>query len=243
LQIRLGGPKSIHGMQSSSNTLKALGTAKSRGPGAFIVFEGGEGTGKTTQIHALKDWIEKTLKREVVVTFEPGGTPLGKKIREMLLDPAIPKMDSRCEALLFAATRAEHVSQVIRPAVNAGKIVLCDRYWDASRAYQGAARDLGFEAIDRINIWGTRSFFPDRVFLFDLDPAKGLERASVRQDGKLDRLEAEGLKFHSRVREAYLYLANSDPQRYRVLDASQSIDELFAALKEDVQKCLASSNS
>ncbi|MEO5666628.1 MAG: dTMP kinase [Bdellovibrionota bacterium] len=229
-------------MKSSDTTLRPQGTAKS-GPGAFIVFEGGEGTGKTTQIHALKDWLEKTQGREVVVTFEPGGTPLGKNIRAMLLDPAIPKMDARCEALLFAATRAEHVSHVIRPAIEAGKIVLCDRYWDASRAYQGAGRALGFEAIDRINMWGTRSFFPDRVYLFDLDPEKGLERASARQAGKLDRLESESLKFHRTVRESYLYLAHSDPKRYRILDASRSVEDLFETLTKDLRECLTSPSS
>jgi dTMP kinase len=229
-------------MTSSHGNIRPQGPAKGRGPGAFVVFEGGEGTGKTTQIHALKDWIEGTLGREVLVSFEPGGTALGKKIREMLLDPSLPKMDARCEALLFAATRAEHVAQVIRPAVEAGKVVLCDRYWDASRAYQGAGRKLGFAAIDQLNVWGTRSFFPDRVFLFDLDPSKGLDRARERQNGKLDRLESESMKFHQDVRNAYLYLARTDPQRYRVLDASQSIDSLFALLTQDLAQCLSSNS-
>jgi dTMP kinase len=229
-------------MSQNATNSKPQSSAPKAGAGAFIVFEGGEGTGKTTQIHALKDWIEKTLGREVVVTFEPGGTPLGKKIREMLLDPDVKgsEMDPRCEALLFAATRAEHVAKVIRPAVEAGKIVLCDRYWDASRAYQGSGRGLGFEAIDRLNIWGTHGCFPKRVFLFDLPPEKGLERAKIRQDGKLDRLEAAGLAFHEKVRASYLYLAQSDPKRYRILDASQSIESLFAEVSKDVRECLNS---
>jgi len=227
-------------MKSSDKDFRPQASATPRRPGAFIVFEGGEGTGKTTQIHALKDWLEKSEGREVVVSFEPGGTPLGKKIREMLLDPALPPMDDRCEALLFAATRAEHVAHVLRPAVESGKIVLCDRYWDASRAYQGAGRALGFEAIDRINLWGTRSFFPDRVFLFDLDPTQGLARASARQAGKLDRLESESLKFHRKVRESYLFLAQSDPKRYRILDASQSVEALFDTLKKEIRECLKS---
>jgi dTMP kinase len=212
----------------------------SRAPGAFIVFEGGEGTGKTTQIHALKEWLEKSQKREVVVSFEPGGTELGRKIREFLLDPAIPPMDIRCEALLFAATRAEHVSKVIAPAVSSGKIVLCDRYWDASRAYQGAGRGLGFQAIDNLNMWATRSYFPNRVFLFDLDPRSGLNRASLRQAGKLDRLESESLRFHEDVRSSYLYLAHSDPERYRVIDASQDIEPILEFLKKEMLECLLS---
>ncbi len=218
--------------------LPALSRPRDHRPGAFIVFEGGEGTGKTTQIHALKQWLSTELHREVLVTFEPGGTELGRKIREFLLDPAIPKMDVRCEALLFAATRAEHVTKIIAPAVEEGKIVLCDRYWDASRAYQGAGRQLGFQAIDRLNMWATRSYFPDRVYLFDLDPRVGLDRASTRQSGKLDRLESETLAFHERVRASYLYLAHSDPHRYRIIEANQKIETIFEFLKKDVQECL-----
>ncbi len=214
---------------------KALGPR--RGPGAFFVFEGGEGTGKTTQIHQIKRSLE-SLGNDVVVTWEPGGTTLGQKIRAMLLDPEIPKMDARCEALLFAAARAEHVAKIIAPAVEAGKIVLCDRFWDASRAYQGSGRGLGFQAIDRFNEWGTQSYYPDRVYIFDLDPRLGLERASVRTGGKLDRLEQESYQFHDLVRQSYLEIAKSLPNRYHVVQANASIDAIHCEILEDMKHCL-----
>lgn len=210
--------------------------------GAFIVFEGGEGTGKTTQIKALKKTLEEK-GYEVLVTWEPGGTPLGQRIREMLLDPQVPSMDSRCEALLFAAARAEHVATVIAPAVAAGKLVLCDRFWDASRAYQGSGRRLGFQAIDRLNEWGTRSFYPDRVFVFDLDPREGLARASARTAGALDRLEQESLDFHDSVRNSYLHVAHNDPERYRIVDASKSPEEVSEFLLKELGPCLKSISS
>jgi dTMP kinase len=215
---------------------KSQGSGRSRS-GAFFVFEGGEGTGKTTQIKALKKRLEQ-LGREVIVTWEPGGTPLGQKIREMLLDPNVPPMDPRCEALLFAAARAEHVAKVIAPAVAEGKVVLCDRYWDASRAYQGAGRKLGFQAIDRLNEWGTRAFYPDRVFVFDLDPQMGLARASARTGGKLDRLELESLNFHEMVRQSYLQVVKTYPKRYRLIDASKKMEDIEAVLFQELEACL-----
>lgn len=213
-----------------------------RGPGAFFVFEGGEGTGKTTQIHKVKRSLEE-LGHAVVVTWEPGGTTLGQKIREMLLDPEIPQMDARCEALLFAAARAEHVSKVIAPAVLEGKIVLCDRFWDASRAYQGGGRGLGIQAIDRLNEWGTQAYYPDRTYVFDLDPRQGLERASARTGGKLDRLEQESYKFHDMVRSTYLKLASTSPQRYHLVKAGDSISAVHKDLLEDMLSCLKTESS
>ncbi len=213
-------------------------TTNVSGRGFFIVFEGGEGTGKTTQIHKLKTWIESELSLPTVVTFEPGGTLLGQKIREFLLDPAIPKMDDRCEALLFAAARAEHVAKIISPALESGKIVLCDRYWDASRSYQGGGRNLGFRAIDRLNEWGTRDLRPDRVYLFDADPEAGLERARIRNQGVMDRLEQEALDYHSKVRECYLEIARREPESFRMINARLPIDEIFEFITKDVRQCL-----
>ncbi|NCN28512.1 dTMP kinase [bacterium] len=228
--------------KSHQTSIQAPALGPRRGPGAFFVFEGGEGTGKTTQIHKIKRSLEEDLQKEVIVTWEPGGTTLGQKIREMLLDPEIPKMDARCEALLFAAARAEHVAKIIAPAVAEGKIVLCDRFWDASRAYQGSGRALGFQAIDRFNEWGTRAYYPDRVYVFDLDPRKGLERASARTGGKLDRLEQESYRFHDLVRNSYLKLAEINPRRYHVVEASSSIDEIHDDIMEDMKKCLLTPN-
>ncbi len=204
-------------------------------PGLFIVFEGGEGTGKSTQIRALETHL-KSQGRDCIVTWEPGGTELGEKVRKVLLDPASGPMDARCEALLYAATRAEHVAKVVRPALERGAIVLCDRYWDASRAYQGFGRGLGFATIDRLNEWATQSLFPDRVFLFDLDPKSGLDRVRLRTQGQLDRLEQEGLDFHQKVREAYLFAASLDPSRYRVLDASQAPEAVSVQIRQEIER-------
>jgi dTMP kinase len=192
--------------------------------GLFLCFEGGEGTGKTTQIKILKEKLE-SLGRQVTLTWEPGGTPLGQKIRELLLDNTLDPMSARCEALLYAAARAEHVDKIILPALNKGHAVLCDRYWDASRAYQGIARGLGLRPIDRVNEWGTLGIYPDWTFVFDLPAAKGLARAEARGVG-LDRIESEGLSFHDKVRDAYLYLAQSQPATHSVIDASQAVQEL-----------------
>lgn len=197
--------------------------------GLFIAFEGGEGTGKSTQIKASKLYLE-ALGFEVVISFEPGGTPLGQKIRQLLLDPANIGMGARTEALLYAAARAEHVEKILRPALDRGAVVLCDRYWDASRAYQGVGRNLGIAAVDHINAWGTHGLLPDKVFVFDLDVQQGLERALKRNEGELDRLEAEGQSFHEKVRIAYRHLSKQQPHRYCLVDASQD--------KESIQKLL-----
>lgn len=206
--------------------------------GKFIVFEGGEGTGKSTQIRALESWLQ-SQGREAVVTWEPGGTDLGQRIRHVLLDPTSGPMDARCEALLYAAARAEHVAKKIRPALERGATVLCDRYWDASRAYQGAGRSLGLGPIDSLNQWATQDLFPDRVYLFDLDPERGLERAKLRNQGAMDRLEQEGLPFHEKIRQAYLFIARSEPARYRIIDASRPPEVITAEITADVKSFLS----
>ncbi len=200
--------------------------------GFFIVFEGGEGTGKSTQIHSLKKFLaDKNF--EVVLSWEPGGTPIGSAIREILLSTTSTGMSARCEALLYSAARAEHVEKVIRPALERGAIVLCDRYWDASRAYQGFGRGLGMKAIDDLNVWATDGLFPNRVYLFDLDPEKGLDRVKARGDGSLDRLEQESMDFHRKIRKAYVHLADSDPNRYRKIDAGQDLETIRKQIETD----------
>ena len=200
--------------------------------GNFIVFEGGEGTGKSTQIHSLQKFLTEK-KFEVVLSWEPGGTPIGSAIREILLSTKSTGMSARCEALLYSAARAEHVEKLIKPALERGAIVLCDRYWDASRAYQGFGRGLGTMAIDSINLWATEGLFPDRVYLFDLDPEKGLGRVKQRGDGSLDRLESESIDFHKKIRQAYLHLANSDRSRYLTIDASRELTEISKDIEAD----------
>ena len=204
--------------------------------GKFIVFEGGEGTGKSTQIRLLERHLHDKLGLEVVLSWEPGGTPLGEKIRSILLDPASGKMSYKAEALLYSAARAEHVERVIRPALERGAVVLCDRYIDASKAYQGWGRKLGLQSVHDLNDWATDGTFPDRVFVFDLDPKLGIERVIKRQDGKLDRLEQEKIEFHQNIRAAYMHIAKSNPDSYSVIDSTQSIEDIHASIVASVAK-------
>jgi dTMP kinase len=194
--------------------------------GLFIVFEGGDGAGKTTQMEALVGWL-RARGQDVVTTREPGGTNVGERIRDTLLDPASDGMDARTEALLYAADRAQHVAEVIQPALDAGKVVVSDRFIDSSLAYQGIARGLGLEEVLRINEWGTAGLVPDIVFLLRIDPAAGLARSG--QEG-VDRIEGAGIGFHKQVGDAYLELAERYPARFIPLDASLSAAELHTKI-------------
>jgi dTMP kinase len=205
------------------------------GTGVFVVFEGGDGTGKSTQIRLLRSAIER-VGHLAVVTREPGGTPLGEQVRELLLSHTSEDMEDRTEALLYAAARAQHVREVIVPALERGSVVLCDRYVDSSIAYQGAGRDLGEDAVARLNDWATNSLRPDLTVLLDIDPAEGLERALG--DGAPDRLEAAGLEFHREARAAFHRRAALDPDRYLVLDATRPVEELHATIRSAVLRRL-----
>ncbi|MEA2434037.1 MAG: dTMP kinase [Actinomycetota bacterium] len=189
--------------------------ASSPNRGHFVVFEGGEGAGKSTQMAALAKWLE-ARGEDVVVTREPGGTEVGTKIRDLLLDP-LSDLDPRTEALLYAADRAQHVAEVIRPALEAGKTVVSDRFIDSSLAYQGLARGLGVDEIYQISDWAIGGLLPDIVFYLKLDPAAGLERVGEDRD----RMEQEGPDFHGRVSRGYLELAEKFPARFIVLDGSK----------------------
>lgn len=191
--------------------------------GFFVAFEGGEGAGKSTQIEALKKWLEAHGER-VVVTREPGGTAIGRRIREILLDPGVAEMDARTEALLYASDRAQHVAEVIAPALKDGKIVITDRFVDSSLAYQGLARGLGLDEIYDISKWATGGILPDVVLYLKVDPKVGLERK--RSDRPVDRLESEEEAFHERVSIAYRKLAKKFPERFVVLDGTQGPNEL-----------------
>jgi dTMP kinase len=199
--------------------------------GRFVVFEGGDGAGKSTQIRLLRSAIERT-GREVLITREPGGTELGEQIRELLLSSDAAEVGDRAEALLYAAARAQHVDDVIVPALERGVVVLCDRFVDSSVVYQGAARRLGVAEVAELNRWATGELVPDLVVLLDLDPVEGLER--VAGDGTPDRLEAAGLDFHRDVRRAYRQLADDDPDRYLVLDATRPVEDLHADVRRAV---------
>ncbi|MFZ9987672.1 MAG: dTMP kinase [Candidatus Nanopelagicales bacterium] len=186
----------------------------------FIVFEGGEGAGKSTQSRALADYLEARGHR-VRRTREPGGTPAAEAIRSVLLDPANTGLDDRAEALLFAAARGDHAARVIRPALAAGDIVISDRYLDSSVAYQGVARDLGAERVADLSLWATGGLVPDLTIVLDVDPSVGLARLIGP-----DRLEAEPVEWHQRVRQAFLDIAAAQPDRYLVLDGSRPVEDL-----------------
>ncbi len=193
--------------------------------GMFITFEGGDGSGKSTQIQSVRDWFE-SRGREVIVTREPGGTELGTEIRR-LVQNGPEDVDARTEALLYAADRAYHVATVIRPALERGAVVLGDRYIDSSLAYQGAARSLGVDEIASLSAWATQGLYPSLTFLLDLPPEVGARR---RTDAP-DRMERESMDFHERVRHEYLRLADAEPERIVVIDAVGTVDEVFSEIR------------
>jgi dTMP kinase len=194
----------------------------------FIVFEGGEGAGKSTQSRALADYLE-ARGHQVRRTREPGGTPAAESIREVLLDPANAGLDDRAEALLFAAARGDHAARVIRPALAAGDIVISDRYLDSSVAYQGVARGLGAERVAELSLWATGGLVPDLTIVLDVDPVLGLARVVGP-----DRLEAEPPEWHARVRQAFLDIASASPDRYLVLDGSRPAEDLAVEIAVSV---------
>ena len=204
--------------------------------GLFITFEGGDGAGKSTQAAKLTAALSAG-GRTVVRTREPGGTPVGEQLRSLVLEHGNGEIDARTEALIFAASRAAHVAQVIRPAVERGDIVVCDRYIDSSVAYQGSGRDLGTEDVRRLNIWATEGFAPHLTVLLDVDPEQGRLRRTANQAAE-DRMESEPDTFHLRIREAFLEQAAADPARYLVLDAGLPADELAAIILATVKELL-----
>jgi dTMP kinase len=209
------------------------GTAPPRPPGLLIAFEGGEGSGKTTQGRLISIWLRE-LGYDVETTYEPGATKVGMRLRALLLDTAHTGMSPHAEALMYAADRAEHVASVIKPALDRGAIVITDRYVDSSLAYQGAGRNLPVEEIARFNWWATGGRVPDLTILLDMDPIAGLHRR-VRS---ADRLEAEPADFHQRVRAGFLALARADPSRYLVLDADRPTEEVTRDIQERIRGML-----
>ena len=200
-------------------------------PGRLIAFEGVEGSGKSTQLELLRRVLEGR-GREVVVTREPGGTPAGERVRAVLLDPEA-ELHPRAEALLFAAARAELVEAVIRPALERGAVVLCDRYLDSSLAYQGAGRALDLAEVEQVQRWATRDLRPHLTVVLDLAPEQGLGRFAER-----DRIEGESVEFHERVRKAFVEMASADPDHYLVMDARRPVDDLATEVRHRVQPLL-----
>ncbi|MFF9625396.1 dTMP kinase [Streptomyces griseosporeus] len=203
------------------------------GTGFFIALEGGDGAGKSTQAEALAEWI-RGKGHEVVLTREPGATPVGKRLRSILLDVSSAGLSHRAEALLYAADRAEHVDTVVRPALERGAVVISDRYIDSSVAYQGAGRDLSPTEIARINRWATNGLVPDLTVLLDVAPEQARERFTEAPD----RLESEPAEFHARVRSGFLTLAAADPGRYLVVDAGQEPEAVTTVIRHRLDQVL-----
>jgi dTMP kinase len=190
----------------------------------FITFEGPEGSGKTSIIQHLNKQL-LALGHDVLVTREPGGVKLSEEIRNILLDNHNLGMDKKTEALLFAAARRQHVVEVIQPALEAGKMVLCDRYIDSSLAYQGHARDIGIEEVYQLNLFAIESLMPDLTLFIDVKPEVGLERVRHNQRS-MDRLDNETIAFHQKVYEGYMKIAEIEPERIKILDGNQTIEEV-----------------
>ncbi len=209
--------------------------------GLFITFEGPDGAGKTTQITAARNYLE-SRGFEVVLTREPGGTPIAERIRGVILDPSNEGMDPMCEALLYAASRSEHVAKTVRPALEAGKVVISDRFVDSSYAYQGTGRELG-DAVRAINAYATQGLMPDLTVLLLLDSEEGLKRINARiergeETGK-DRIERERIDFHRKVYEGYRALAEAEPDRIALLDANGGVGEIANAIRDRLNRLIA----
>ena len=185
----------------------------------FITLEGPEGSGKTTAVEAAVKKLQE-MGYEIVRTREPGGTPIAEQIRNVILDKENTAMDGRTEALLYAASRRQHLVEKVWPALKEGKIVICDRYLDSSLAYQGGARGLGIDEILNINLFATENTWPDLTLLFDIKPEIGLARISANANREVNRLDLEKLEFHNKVRDSFLQLAKRWPERFVIIDAS-----------------------
>jgi len=210
--------------------------------GMFITFEGIEGCGKTTQIRLLDEHL-KRKGFDTLLTREPGGTPIGEKIRSVLLNSAHTNMSPRTELLLYEASRNQHIFEKIAPAIGNGKIVLCDRYADATTAYQGTARRIQPEVVEEIHRVATGGLMPDITMLLDCPAEIGLSRARSRNEkdpnaASMDRFEREEMDFHERVRNGYLNIARREPNRVRVIDATTDVETMHRHIVEEVEKLL-----
>ena len=211
----------------------------------FITLEGIEGSGKTTQICRLVEFFEGR-GIECVATRQPGGTLIGENIRSILLDPANSALEPLAELLLYMADRAQHINELIRPALKNGKTVVCDRYFDATLVYQGFARGLSIDLIGQLHQLLFDDLKPDVTLLLDLPPQVGLERAwqqlnNGQRSGDESRFEAEAVAFHEKVRSGYLQLARLEPERFRIIDAAQTQNQVFAAMRKIVSSFLKQS--
>ncbi|MGM0123581.1 thymidylate kinase [Enterococcus sp. AZ194] len=197
--------------------------------GLFITVEGPDGAGKTSVIEELYPRLQALTNQEIIKTREPGGIAIAEKIRQVILDPKNDAMDERTEALLYAAARRQHLVEKVFPALNEGKIVLCDRFVDSSLAYQGAGRRIGVAAIAEMNEFATEGLSPNFTLYLDVDSDTGLRRIAQHRTHQMDRLDSEGLEFHQRVRHAYLKLVEENPTRITKIDARQDLLNVIEA--------------
>lgn len=203
----------------------------------FITFEGGEGSGKTTCIKRVVETLEKE-GHEVVLTREPGGTPISEEIRNVILDKKNTDMDPRTEALLYAASRRQHIVQKILPSIKEGKIVISDRFLDSSLAYQGGARKLGIDKIYEVNQYATDGLEPDITFFFDIEPEEGLRRIAANAGREVNRLDVEKLSFHHEVRNSFIELAKRFPKRFVIIDASKDKEHVYQDVMNEIERRL-----
>ena len=206
--------------------------------GKFISFEGPDGAGKTTALNSIVADLTPQLNDNLVVTREPGGNRISEAIRDIILDRKNTEMDDRTEALLYAAARRQHIVETIMPALKSGKMVLCDRYVDSSVAYQGAGREIGVDEVYQMNLFATAGLLPDLTIYFDVPSEIGLRRIMTHRTDEINRLDVEQLSFHKRVRASYLKIAEQNPQRIQVIDATQS----KAKVVSDVEKIIYQAN-
>lgn len=190
-----------------------------------ITLEGGEGSGKSTIINMIREFLEGH-DIDFMVTREPGGVPIAEKIRNVILDVNHTEMDSRTEALLYAAARRQHLVEKVLPALDQGKVVIFDRFVDSSLVYQGYCRGIGVEEVYQLNLFATEGFSPDLTLYLDVEPEIGLQRVNSG-DREVNRLDLENISFHKKVREGYLLLAEKNPNRYKMIDANKSLEEVF----------------
>lgn len=203
--------------------------------GFFITFEGPDGAGKTTQIERVSAWLTQR-GRAHIRTREPGGTAISNKVRELLLNPAHDEMADQTEVMLYAASRAQLVNQVIRPALDDGQIVLCDRFVDASLAYQGYGLGYPVDQIAAINHFATGGLRPGRTYLLDVPVEVGLNRVHQRRSGELDRIEQKHTAYHVNVRNGFLAIAKREPERFYRIDATQSAEIVFSTIRSDMMQ-------
>lgn len=203
----------------------------------FITFEGGEGSGKSTVIKEIAKRIANT-GREVILTREPGGTPIGEEIRNVILEKKNTAMDPRTEALLYAASRRQHLVEKIIPALKQGKVVISDRFLDSSLAYQGMARGLGMAEVYQLNLFATEGMEPDLTIYLSLDPEAGIERIEANPNREVNRLDLEKISFHELVHKGFEELTKDNPHRIVKIDASQRVEKVIEACWEAVEKRL-----